>query len=156
MGKHYYKNIKDVIDLKTLDAAAEIAGKQAVGITNAGSLYKWDRTNRKAETIGISEAALILDLREDVVKKFVEVRGNYVIEAPVQAAPVVEVKEVSVETKENEKLKEQLESIDNKLDEILKEIRANGAASNSINSIENKVDKLAEDLEAFKNSILLD
>lgn len=106
----FYKKIENTIELNALDQVAAAEGKQAIGIGSSGSLYKWDRINRKAVKITPAEAMAILAVEQELLDKIISTRGTYIIEepapeiAPEPVVPTVDLSEVKEMINESRRL----------------------------------------------------
>lgn len=96
--KRFYKKIDSTLELKTLDDLAAADGKEAVGISNSGSLYKWNRETKRPEKINNSEAISILQVTPVELNKIVVTRGTFELIEPVQEEEVQEPTSVKVIT----------------------------------------------------------
>lgn len=100
--KRYYKKIDSTLELKNFDDLAAADGAVAVGISNSGSLYKWNRESRRAEKINNSEAADILQVGAAEIEAIITHRGAYEILEHVEKEEVQECipEEVNTPTEE--------------------------------------------------------
>lgn len=108
--KRYYKKIDSTLELKNFDDVAAEVGNVAVGISNSGSLYKWNRETRRPEKISNSEAVEILQITPEELDKIIETRGAFEIVKPVEEAPVQEPTPVEVVTP-TEEVKQEVQEV---------------------------------------------
>lgn len=120
--KRYYKKIDSTLELKNFDDLAAADGAVAVGVSNSGSLYKWNRESRRAEKINNSEAADILQVGATEIEAIITHRGAYEILEPVGKEEVQECipEEVNTPTEEVVETPEQAISL-KEIEDVVKD-----------------------------------
>lgn len=73
----FYRSVKSSTDMLKLFQEAQKEGKEAVGISSSGTLFKWDTVGKKAVPITEKEAASILDVSLEDMAKIQSSRGEY-------------------------------------------------------------------------------
>lgn len=167
--KRYYKKIDSTLELKNFDDLAAADGAVAVGVSNSGSLYKWNRESRRAEKINNSEAADILQVGAAEIEAIITHRGAYEILEPVEKeetqeptklevnTPTEEVVEAvaQVEPKECEKTHyDDLVDLIKALHEEVKVLKLELSAEAV--DLKGKVNSLEETVTELKNFIILE
>ena len=133
--KRFYKKIDSTLELKTLDDLAVAEEKRAVGISNSGSLYKWNREVRRPEKINASDATSILQVTPEELDKIIETRGAFEIVEPVEEVPVPEP--VSVE-----------------LNAPIEEVKPEGCNRTHYNDLVALIQALHDDVKNLKEELL--
>lgn len=162
--KRFYKKIDSTLELKNFDDLATAEGAVAVGVSNSGSLYKWNREVRRPEKINNSDAASILQVTPEEIDKIIETRGAFEIAEPIEEVPVpvqepapVEVIAPVKEVKQEECTRthyDDLVALIQAVHDDVKNLKEELHASNS--DLKNKVDNLDSVVTELKNFIILD
>lgn len=155
--KRFYKKIDSTLELKTLDDLAATDGKEAVGISNSGSLYKWNREAKKAEKISSHTAEAILDVSSGEIEKIIETRGLCEIEE-IQEETIIPDPVITVLVEEEiqgvkQEHNDSIMLIQELRDEV-KNIREEFLVENS--NLKNRIEILENALTELKSFIILD
>ena len=157
----FYKKIDTSNDMKLLDEQAAQLGVQAVGISNQGTLYKWDRKGKNIEKITTLEAMEILQLDQDTLDKIVISRGAYVIEEPKEVIEEqTETANSAAESPDKDESLVLLKSIDSHLEDIksllTNEIKNNSIYTDRFYNLEDKINSINETLKVIKSGLILE